>query len=114
MTNNAARGAYFKSRTRKWLEAQGYQIFDMEVVRWVGVPGGRRVPIKRDQLGADLGAMNATEIVFVQCKGGKQAIGAGTFPAARREFERFVFPPGVQRWIVAWAPRARAPRVIKC
>ena len=112
--SNVARGSYYKSRTRRWLASCGYTVFDMEVVRLVGIPGGKRVPIKRDQLGADLGAMSATELIFVQVKGGKQAVGGGTFPAARREFERFTCPPGVQQWIVAWAPRSREPRIIKC
>jgi hypothetical protein len=69
--------------------------------------------VKRDQFGADLIAMNWRWIVFVQVKSGKSAVG-GTFPEARRTFAQFVFPDYVQRWVVAWAPRARAPRVVIC
>jgi len=108
--NSARRGAYFKGRTRRWLLRHGYQIAEFEVVRWVGAPGGARFPVKRDQWGADLVAMDATRIVFVQVKGGTAA--RGNFPDARRKFAAVTWAPGVERWIVAWLPRARDPRVV--
>src|SRR3990167_3716490 len=110
MASNASRGAAAKGRTKKWLAAQGYHVADLEVVRWVFTAHGR-VPVKRDQFASDLLAMSATEIVFVQVKRGAAAIG-GTFPAARRAFAAFAFPPAVRCLVVGWPPRARAPRVI--
>ena len=108
--SNVQRGAYYKSKTRKWLERQGYQVADMEVVRWVGFP--KRIPVKRDQWGSDLVAMRADGIVFVQVKGGQSA--TGNFPAARRTFAAFTWPtsPVVCRCVIAWLPRAKAPRVV--
>lgn len=111
MARNAQRGAYYKGRTKKWLAARGWQVADMEVVRWIYQPGRQPMPVKRDQFASDLLAMNASRIVFVQCKGGEAARG-GTFPAARRAFEAFVWPVFVERWIIAWAPRSREPRII--
>ena len=111
MASNASRGAAAKGRTKKWLIAQGYAVADMEVVRWVMTPKGRR-PVKRDQFGADLVAMNHLRIVFVQVKSGDPK-SWGTFPAARRKFDEFTWAPGVERWIVAWAPRSRAPRIVR-
>lgn len=108
--SNAKRGAYYKARTRRWLEKQGYQVFDMEVVRWIQ-RGNIRIPVKHDQCGADLGAMSATELVFVQVKSGNVN---GNFPSARRKFAEFTFPPFVRRCVVAWARRARQPRVVDC
>lgn len=112
MSSNAQRGAYFKNRTKRWLVAQGWQVAELEIVRWIYRPGGSRLPVKRDQFASDLLAMNASTLVFVQVKGGEAARG-GTFPAARRAFARFVFPPGIERWVVAWAPRVRQPRVVQ-
>ena len=109
--SNAAKGAYYKARTKKWLQARGYQVFDLEMVRWIWRPGGERIPVKFDQAGSDLLAMNAEELVFVQVKGGAQAAG-GTFPAARREFAKFTFPPFVKLRVIGWVPRAREPRVV--
>jgi hypothetical protein len=114
MASNAGRGAYFKGRTRRHFEALGWLVADLEVVRWLHPPGRERVPVKRDQLGADLLLVNVELIVFAQVKGGAQAVGAGTFPQARAEFEKFIYPPYVKLWIVAWAPRARTPRIIVC
>ena len=109
--SNASRGAYYKGRTRKWLEDLGYQVADLEVVRWVTSPGGTiRFPVKRDQFGSDLLAMNKVESVYVQVKSGKVS---GNFPAARRKFDEFQWPPNTRRWVVAWAPRSRQPRVIE-
>lgn len=108
--SNAAVGAYYKARTRKWLAAHGFLVWDMETIRFVGFP--QRVPIKRDQCGADLGAMKTgVGVVLVQVKGGAQAKG-GTFPEARREFLRHPVIDAVHLVIVAWVPRARTPRVI--
>ena len=110
MRSNVARGAYFKSRTRKWLAQQGYEVADLEIVRWIFRPGGR-FPQKADQFGSDLLAVSGSRVLFVQVKGGEQARG-GTFPDARREFAKFQFPRWVSLLIVAWPPRARHPRVV--
>lgn len=104
--SNAQRGAYYKARTRKYLVARGWQIADLEVVRYVG--GG--IPVKRDQFGADLLAVSHKRLLFVQVKGGKTALKAIT--KARREFDLFKFPPFAERWIVCWLPRARQPHVV--
>lgn len=113
MRSNAARGAYYKGRTRKWLTTLGWQVADMEIVRWIHRPGGRPIPVKRDQFGSDLLAMSGARLIFVQVKGGEAARG-GTFPAARRAFAEFKFPPLVECIVVAWSPRARAPRIVHC
>lgn len=110
MATNVSRGAAAKGRTKKYLQAQGYQVADLEVVRYIFGKGGR-MPVKRDQFGSDLLAVNELEVVFVQVKSGVTAKG-GTFPEARREFAKFVFPAGAVRRIIAWPPRARQPRVI--
>jgi hypothetical protein len=111
MASNASRGAAAKGRTKKYLIAHGYEVADLEVVRWI-VTRGQRIPVKRDQLGSDLLAVNEAEIIFVQVKSGKAAVG-GTFPQARRVFAETTIPPAAQQWIIAWPPRARVPRIVK-
>jgi hypothetical protein len=107
----AGRGAYYKARTKRWFEARGWHVADLEVVRWVGA-GPVRFPVKRDQFGADLLLVGFERIVFVQVKGGQQAEGRGTFAAARREFAQHYVPRWVEQVIVAWAPGAQVPRII--
>lgn len=112
MASNASRGARAKSRTKAWLIAQGYQVADLEQVYWIFTPAGR-VPRKRDQFASDLLAVNGAHVVFVQVKSGESARG-GTFPAARREFAKFVFPPASRQFVIAWPTRARVPRLVNC
>lgn len=111
MLSNVARGAYYKARTRKWLKALGYDVAELEVVRWV-FAAGRRVPVKRDQFASDLLAMSHRRLIFVQVKSGAQCAGVRSFPDARAAFGEFRFPPFTERWIVAWEFRARRPRVL--
>lgn len=110
-TNRAKIGAYYKGRTKRWLIADGWQVADLEMVKWIPRKGGELLPVKRDQLGADLLAVCPTRgVVFAQAKGG--ATWRKNVSAARREFQRFAFPESTQRWIVGWTPRARQPEVI--
>lgn len=123
MASNAARGARAKTRTRKWLEAYGYQVADLEKVYYVRTPKGR-LPVKRDQMGADLLAVLPPaplrfpgpypfdrDIVFVQVKSGASAKG-GTFPSARRAFCGYPVSAVAAQAVVAWPPRARHPRIV--
>lgn len=111
MASNVSRGAAFKGKTKKWLAARGYQVANLEEVRWIFTPRGR-MPIKRDQFASDLLAVGNGVIVFVQVKSGASAKG-GTFPAARREFAKYTFPDGCRQLIVAWPPLARVPRLVE-
>ena len=125
--SNAARGAYYKKRSKTWLEAQGYITWDMEKRHNIyAMKGGKPVlvhSVMKDQLGADLGAMTMDEdgaglpegsglIVFVQVKGGATA--RSGLAAARRKFREFPFPHICKRHIHVWLPRARAPEIIDC
>ena len=56
MASNASRGAAAKARTKKWLQECGYLVADMEKMYFIWTPKGR-IPVKRDQLGADLLAL---------------------------------------------------------
>lgn len=112
MASNASRGAAAKNRTRKWLTERGYTVFDLEIVRTVWKAGRPAFSVKRDQLGADLGAIGHNVVLFVQVKSGLSAAG-GTFPQARREFAKYQFPAATRQIIVAWAPRTRAPRILE-
>jgi hypothetical protein len=112
VASNVSRGAYYKGRTKKWLLARGWQVADLEVVHFVYPPGRKPFAVKRDQFGSDLLAVSRRRIVFVQVKGGLQAVGERAFAEAAREFNTFAFPPFVRLWIAAWAPGARFPRII--
>lgn len=109
MSITSARGARAKAKTKKWLEAQGYIVGDLEIVKWVYRPGGKRLPVKKDQFASDLIGVRADHIAWVQVKGGKTAKAA--IPAALRAFSAFHWPPGSVQMVVAWPLRAREPIV---
>ena len=115
MPSNASRGAYYKGRSKKFLEAAGYAVFDMEIQRIIYTPDGM-LPTKRDQAGADLMFFDlaAGVVVFVQVKGGASKSIATLTKDAMRAFEKFTFPFHSRRELHVWRPLARAPEVVQC
>jgi len=118
-----SKGNYYKLKTKKWLEAKGYQVAFMERMMWVfGRKGDMRrlIPVKKDQFGSDLLAMKGMvigkdgwaedhgELIFVQVKLNRKNVAE-----AHKAFGKFEFPEFVEKWIVVWEPRAREPEVIK-
>ena len=90
---------------------------------FIWTPKGR-IPVKRDQLGADLLALLPavglrfpgpypfrSDVVFVQVKSGASAR-IGNFPAARRAYAEYPVCASVEQVVIAWAPRARHPRIV--
>lgn len=108
MPSNAARGAYYKARTKKWMEQQGYAVAYLECVRWVYRPGGERIPTKVDQFGSDLLAMSRDRLIFIQVK-----CGSPDRPKTLRKFGEYPFTrsPAILVWLVVWKLRARDPVV---
>jgi len=104
----AEKGAYYKRRTKQYLERQGYQVAYLEQVLWVWTPKGR-VPVKRDQFASDLLAVDTRDVVFIQVRGGVSR--RDQLAKARDGFGQFAFPIGTQQWIVMWKPRAREPEI---
>lgn len=111
MATNAQRGAYFKGRSKKFLERQGFTVFEMEIVRVRFTKRGA-FPEKRDQLGSDLGYLDVVgdAVVFVQVKSGLRPTPTLVKEAARA-FDAFVFPKSARREIHIWRPRSRTPEV---
>ena len=112
MASNVSRGADAKGKTKAWLMARGYLVWDMEIVRTVWKNGRPAFSVKKDQCASDLGAMGHDVVLFVQVKSGDSARG-GTFPGARREFATFTFPKHTRQIIVGWPPLARVPRIVE-
>lgn len=111
--SNAKKGSYYKLRTKKWLEGKGYEVAFLERMMWIftkdKTTGEKKmIPIKRDQFGSDLLAVNSEQIIFVQVKLNKKNVAD-----ARAEFAKHVFPSCAQKWIVVWEVRAREPEIIE-
>lgn len=105
--NKVSKGNYYRLRTRKWLEKDGYVVFNMEQRQRIFNPKTKQVFfIARDIAGSDLMAMNGVDLIFVQVKSNKGHINQGLI-----ELAKFPFPKFVKRWVVFWKPRAREPLI---
>lgn len=111
MPSNVQRGAAWKARSRRVLEAQGYIVVDLEIVRNVFTPRGI-VSMKRDQLASDLMGVSANGYVWVQVKG--YTLKRPSLAAAKRKFLEYPMPPSTTRCIMLWKLRAREPEIIQC
>src|SRR3990167_6560638 len=109
MPSNAQRGAYWKKRSRRFLEAEGYIVVDLEIVRTVWI-NGRMIPTKKDQLGADLMGVSAHGYIWVQVKG--YTLTRPSLAAAKRKFLAYPTPPNTTRCIMLWQLRGRTPEII--
>ena len=103
------KGNYYKYKTKKWLEKDGYVCEYLEKNQRLFIKD-RVIFIKRDLFGADGLAMNDEQIIFWQCKLNKKNVAL-----AIKEFNKFPFPscPCLSRWIVIWKPRIRQPEIIE-
>lgn len=108
MRSAAAKGNYYKIRTKKFYEAQGCQVAFLE--RMFLIPkGSKMLAVKRDQLGADLLVIDDAGAILVQVKSERTHLAA-----ARKEFDKHPMPPSVRKWIVVWEPGGRKPDVLPC
>ncbi len=103
----ANKGNYYKTKTKKWFEKEGYFSEYLEKNQRIFTKG-KVIFIKRDTAGADGFAMNEDRIIFWQCK-----LNHGHIADAVKVFNQFPFPKCVERWIVVWVPRAREPEIIE-
>lgn len=112
----AAKGSHYKARTKAWLEKRGYDVAFLERMFLLHKPADKlrpgespMIPIKRDQMGADLLAVSETEILFVQVQLGREHIAK-----RRAEFSQHRCPPPAKQWLVIWEKGGREPEVIDC
>ena len=108
MVNKVQKGNYYRLKVKKWLEADGYLVENLEHSQRIFTKG-RVIFIRKDIWGADLIAKNEKELIFVQVKSNKTHISSGI-----KELCSTVCPRFVKRWVVVWTPRAREPEVIEC
>lgn len=101
------RGNYYKYKTRKWFEAEGFFCEYLERNQRIYV-NGKVIYIKRDLAGADGMAMKKDQLIFWQCKLNKKNIAT-----AIKEFFKYPYPPFIDRQIIVWTKRARGPEVIE-
>ena len=105
------KGNYYKVKTKKWLEKDGYQVEYLEKLQRI-FTGAKLFYVKKDLFASDILAMNEQDIIFVQVKSGKNTTGI-SIKKAIQEFQKYQFPEFVKRWIVVWRDKQKEPEVIE-
>jgi len=106
--NKRQKGNYYLKKTIDWLKTKGYEVAKTETIKMAWIKG-RIIPIKTDIWGSDLMAKSETEFIFIQVKTDK----SDTYKA-KKEFNKTVWPPFIQRWVVRWPARSKSPVILKC
>ena len=105
--NKTKKGNYWKYKTKKWFEDQGYYVDYLEKNQRI-VANGKVIFIKKDIMGCDGIAMNKQHIVFWQSKLNKKNIAE-----ALKEFDKYPWPNSkhIDVWVIIWEPRQRVPTI---
>ena len=105
MVNKVKKGNYYRLRTRKFLEKEGYKVYVLENRQRIFTPKGI-IFVARDIAGADLMGMNGKEIIFIQVKSNKVDSTKGI-----KELSAHPYPKNIKKWVVYWQPRSREPEI---
>jgi len=106
--NRVAKGNYYRLKTKKWFEKEGYLVENLERIQRIYTLKGV-IYAKKDVWGSDLMCKNDKEIIFIQCKTNKGDINKGI-----KELNNTCWPDFVRKMVVIWPVRAREPEVIEC
>ena len=105
--SKVSKGNYYKYKTKKWFEKEGYYCEYLEKTQRI-MTKGRVFFIHRDLAGADGFAMNKDTIIFWQCKLNKKHINDAVI-----EFQKYPFPDCIKRWVIVWQVRQSIPDIVE-
>lgn len=106
--NKTRKGNYYRLKTKKWLEKEGFQVETLEKTMRIFADDKRVIFIKKDLWGADLIASNGSELIIVQNKTNRTDVSKGI-----RELKAAPWPGFVKKWVVIWPPKAKEPRIVE-
>lgn len=109
MSSTNASGEWYKQKTKKWLEGNGYHVEVMETLRSI-FRNGKTIYTKNDKLGADLIALNDKHTILVNSVKGNN--GKENISKHVKAFNQYP-KGGLKRWIVVWEFRKDEPKIIK-
>lgn len=107
--NSITKGNFYKYKTKKWLENQGFLVEYSEMIRYYYDRKKRkRIPVKKDLFCSDIIALRSDLIAFIQVK-----VNRHNLSSAKALLGALMVPKNVEKWIVVWIPRKKEPEVIK-
>jgi len=106
--NKIKKGNYYRLKTKKWLEADGFKVETLEKTMRIFTNDKKVIFIKRDLWGADLIASNGSELIVIQNKTSRGDASKGI-----RELKSAPWPDNVKKWVVIWSFKSREPEIIE-
>ena len=103
----ANKGNYYKVKTKRWFEADGYLVEYLEKLQHI-FSKGKVIYIKRDLLGADGLALNDSEFILWNSITNK-----GDIARHLKRFGEYPCPKFIKRYLVLWTPRCHEPEIIE-
>lgn len=105
--SNSSKGNYYRLKTKKMLESDGYEVEYLEKYTSIYVGDGKVIHKKKDLFACDILAMNGKEIRFIQVKAGRSHIAEGI-----KGFFEHKFPMDSRREVWIWEAR-QEPEIIE-
>lgn len=106
--NKIKKGNYYRLKTKKWLEKDGYLVENLEKSQRIFTKDKKVIFIKKDIWGCDLIAKNKNELIFIQVKADKGDISKGI-----KEINKTPWPDFAKKWVVFWPYKAKEPEIIE-
>ena len=109
--NKTRKGNYYRTRTKKWMEKQGFSVELAEHKSRSFYRDKETGELKtfystHDIWGADLFAMDGDQFIAIQVKSNKGDISKGI-----KELVRHPYPEFIDLWVAYWPERAREPEI---
>jgi hypothetical protein len=106
MASTTSKGNYYKRKSKEYYEKLGYTVQLTEFMCAMVVKG-KCFYRKIDIFGSDGIAMNGKEIIFWNSKHTVQGDIRFEKHGAKKEFEKYPFPPSVKKQAIIWQPRQK-------
>jgi hypothetical protein len=107
--SNVSRGSYYYTKSKKFLEAEGYHVEKLEKLISYFAKGKMNWS-KTDCLFSDLMAFNEEEFMLVQVKGGICEL---KIKKATENYQSLRTPNFIKKVIMVWRPRVKVPELIE-
>lgn len=114
--STVSKGTYYKNKTRKWFQDNGYFVALTEYKAAIPIKG-KTIWVTRDLMGSDGIAMKkeTNEFIFWNSKGVSTADSRNTHKSkGKKDFSIFPFPDCVKRQVIIWEMRAKQPIIVNC
>ena len=106
MSSSNSRGNYYKKKTQKWYEDQGYTVELTEFVCARQIPG-RIIYKKVDILASDGIAYNEKEFILWNAKSTNMGHVSWLKSTGSKDYRNINTPPFIKKQLVIWEPRKK-------